>query len=1286
MTPTLTIHLFGTLDLHAGERVLLKPPTLKSQSLLAYLLVHRRQPHPRERLADMFWGERPPEKAHHSLATAIWHIRRFLGDGFLLGDQGHVQVDPHAPLWLDAEAFAAGAVAKDLARLQEAVDLYRGDFLDGFYDDWVITERYRLEALYTAALAQLMAGREAQEEHEAALAAALRLLACDPLREDAHRLAMRAYCQLGQRSAALDQYRRCQEVLHQELGAAPAPETAALAETIRAGRLATASGGGETTGGETRGGETRGGETTPVQAGGPGRDPFDVLAYGRMVGREQEMSRLRWLWQEAKTGRGRAVFIRGEAGRGKTRLVEEFGRWAGWQGGRVLWGRCFEFERVLPYQPVAEALHGLLPSLSAQELAPLPAWAVAEASRLAPEIGELCPDALSAPRAGADHEHLFEGVTRFLAQLAEHKPLLLVLEDLHWATQPTLDMVHHLAQHLVGRALLVITFRPEALEPDHPLPTLARRLSRDGRAETLTLAPLASGDVDAFVIEMSGRGEEALPLAQRLYRETEGNPFFLKQVIKALFEAGALRLEGGVWQGDFGQTARARLPLPATLGEAILARSRRAPAAAQEALPAAAVLGREFDFDLLAAVWGRGEEATLAAVDDLLRHRLIEEGTGSLGRDYAFSHHKIQEVLYADLSLRRRQHLHARVGAGMEQVYAGQAEALAGELAFHFEQGRGHDPALTAKALHYLWLAGDRARLLYAAQEATDYYQRALAVARESGDDEAAAHTLLRLGQTHHSVFDFEAARQVYDEGFALWQKAEAARARAAARPPAPHPFRLLYVNYPVSVDPILGDAGVTHHVFCGLVEESPDMEVMPDAAWRWQALDGGRRYLFHLRPDATWTDGTPVTAGDFEFAWKRVLSQPDAPAARFLYDIANAQALHEGRIQDPGQVGVEAVDDLTLAVTLAQPAAYFLHLLALPATFPVPRHVVERWGDAWTQPAHIASNGAFRLLSWTPGDKIVLARNPDYRGRFTGNLQEVHLLLNPEARTDWRLGLAMYSANEIDAMMLGNMPQTALVEVERRYRQERKVFPYHYTVASGFDVRRPPFDDVRVRQAFARALDVIPVRAAQGKDHWVIDRGGWIPVGLPGHRPGAGLPVDLNRASQLLAEAGYPDGHGFPPIRFRTFYTPEAEQTVPAWVGLWRQGLGIAIDVELAPRSEYLGSLAADLPHIFGLAWWGNYPDPDDWLRQAMAQVRRFTGWHNSAYDRLIEEARGVFDHAARLRLYHQAEDLLLQEASVAPMFYPHIPMLVKPWVQHYAIAPTQGEQGWKGIVIEAH
>lgn len=1270
----LRVRLLGSLELREDDRLLRRPPTLKSQALLAYLLLHRRQPLSRDRLTDLFWGERPEEKAKHSLATALWHIRRCLPDErMLLSDQLMVQFDPLADLWLDVEAFARLAASVDVASLHQAAVLYRGDLLDGFFDDWVISERYRLEMLLVEALARLMAAQEAVADYSQALATAQRLIAIDPLREDAHRTAMRAYCQLGQRNASLEQYGRCRETLKTELGVIPAMETTDLYEAIRSGRFAAG----------------RPVAIPPTVLAGPSSaavNPLEGWAPARMVGREKELAFLSQRWEQTRAGKGRFILIQGEAGMGKTRLLAEFGQQVRWQGCRVLEGRCYEFERILPYQPVVEALRSVLPALPPSELEGLPPRVLAGVSWLAPEIGELQPD-LQPLTSTAGSDHHFDGLASFLVELAAHGPILVVLEDVHWATEPTLDLIHFLARSLAGHpVLLAATLRPEALEPQHPLAAIRRRLGRDGRLDTLDLPPLAVEAVSLLVAEMSGAGEAAGPLAEHLHQESEGNPFFLTEMIRALFETGAIRVQGGVWQGDFAGVSKGRLPLPATLGETIQARARRLPAPVQEALGVTAVLGREFDFDLLAAVWGKDEETTLAAVDDLLRHRLIEEGAGKLGRDYAFSHHTIREVLYGALPQRRRLHAHALAAGAMERIYAGQTETLAGELAYHYEQGRGQDRTLAAKALHYLWLAGDRARILYAAKEATDYYQRALVVANDMGDEEAAAHTLLRLGQTQHSIFSFEAASRAYDEAFVRWQRAEAVNGASPGLPPAPHPLRLLWVYYPVTFDPILGDAGITHHVFSGLVQENPEMEVIPDAAWRWEMLDGGRRYLFHLRPDAMWSDGTPVTAGDFEFAWKRVLAQREAPAARFLYDIEGAQAQHEGRLDDQAQVGVRALDDHTLAVTLAEPAAYFLHLMALPVAFPIPRHVVERWGDAWIQPEHIASNGAFRLLSWQEGDRIVLARNPGYRGRFSGNLQEIHLLLNQEARLDWRVARALYTENAIDAWMLGNMPQAALEEVDRRFRAERKLVRIYYTNSLGFEVERPPFDDVRVRQAFAMALDVRRVAIEQRKEHWDIDQGGWIPVGMPGHTPGAALQFDPQRARQLLAEAGFPDGRGFPTVRYRVFRTPEVEETHPAVVAHWRRVLGVNAVIEVSERSTYLAELAADPAHLFAMSWWASYPDPDDSLRMGMVQVRRFTHWRHPVFTQLVEDARHVLDPEARLRLYRRADALLMQEAPVAAWFYPQVPFLVKPWVKHHNIPPTQGERGWKAIVIFEH
>ncbi|MFQ5858356.1 MAG: AAA family ATPase, partial [Anaerolineae bacterium] len=531
--PALQLYFLGTLDIRCDDQPLPTPPTLKSQSLLAYLVLHRDRPQPRDRLAGLFWGDRPERKARRSLATALWHIRRCLPDeGCILSDPHTVQFDPQANLWLDVEEFERLADSRwqmadsqwpmadsspnqdaishqlsaisyqpsAISHLQSAISLYRGEFLDGFYDDWIINERYRLETLFFEALARLMVGHEAREEHEAALAAALQLLSHDPLREDAHRLAMRAYCRLGQRNAALEQYRRCQEIVRQELDVEPMVETREFYQAILEGRFEVG----------------RVPQVLPAQvptvapAVPSGRSPLDVMARSPLVGREQELAFLHECWQGAEAEQGGLVLIRGEAGVGKSRLVEEFAGHLRWQGVRVLWGRCYEFERVLPYQPVAEALRTIRPSLTPAGLADFPAWTVAEVARLVPEMSEQYPDLTAPASIGSDQERarLFDGVARFLAGLSSHSALLIVLEDLHWATESTLQLVHYLARHLVGhQVLLTGTLRPEAMGRRHPLRMLQQQLSREELAKSLRLARLSPAAVKTLVVEMSGAGE-----------------------------------------------------------------------------------------------------------------------------------------------------------------------------------------------------------------------------------------------------------------------------------------------------------------------------------------------------------------------------------------------------------------------------------------------------------------------------------------------------------------------------------------------------------------------------------------------------------------------------------------------------------------------------------------------------------------------------------------------------------------------------------------------------------
>jgi predicted ATPase len=288
-----------------------------------------------------------------------------------------------------------------------------------------------------------------------------------------------------------------------------------------------------------------------------------------------------------------------------------------------------------------------------------------------------------------------------------------------------------------------------------------------------------------LVREMSGVREAVDPLAVRLFQETEGNPFFLMELLKALFGEDVIRLEGDRWCADFSQMSRDDFPLPSSVTETIQARVGRLEQDTQEVVRLSAVLGREFDFDPLSAAWACGEETTLAALDDLLRRRVIEEVTDAAGRDYAFTHHKIQEVVYAGMPRRQRQFLHAQVGAAMERVCAPEAQEEAGELAFHFERARRLDPGLTDKAIAYLRQAGDQARQAYAHQEAIDYCLRALALLEEKPPDEAREDRQSEMvAQLYEAVGDMleltghhEGARGAYREALArvsrqdpIWQ------------------------------------------------------------------------------------------------------------------------------------------------------------------------------------------------------------------------------------------------------------------------------------------------------------------------------------------------------------------------------------------------------------------------------------------------------------------------------------------------------------------------------------
>jgi ABC-type oligopeptide transport system substrate-binding subunit/tetratricopeptide (TPR) repeat protein len=875
----------------------------------------------------------------------------------------------------------------------------------------------------------------------------------------------------------------------------------------------------------------------------------------------------------------------------------------------------------------------------------------------------------------AARQRLFEAVARFLQALTrppessdEPVPLLLFLDDLHWADASTLDLLHYLLRQLQDAPIWVVgTYRPEEAGPDHLLTRLRQGLSRDHLVDRLTLDPLSPDAVLAIAQALVG-DEDGGGLGDFLYRESEGNPFILVETVYALQEQGALTQAAGGrarWQGPPG----GRL-LPTSVQDVILQRVGRMSRPARRLLTLAAVMGRHFDAALLGAAARRDADSVTASLEEWLARHLVQPEPGERGR-YDFSHDKIRTVVYQAAGAEERRGLHRRVGETLEQAAGPDAGAQAGLLAYHWEQAG--EPG---KAVPYLLQAGDQARLLYAREEAEGYYRRALAHLEAADESEQAARALMKLGLTYHNAFDFAQAREAYDQAFARWPQADPG---ADPAPPAlaPRPLRVRWIE-PTTLDPALAPDAHTDcliaHLFSGLVELTPEMDVIPDVARAWEVSEGGRAFLFHLREDARWSDGAPVTAHDFEYAWKRTLNPATgSQAASFLYDLRGARAFHrgEGSAED---VGVRALDDFTLRVTLEQPVGYFPQLLTHVSWYPVPRHVVERAGPGWAAGAGLVSDGAFRLDVWRPGERLELVRNPGYHGRFGGNLERV-ILLPVQA---WDERLRLYEADELDILGVTYLSAPAREEVRRRHAGEYAARPRLETHFLRFDVTRPPFDDPRVRRAFVLATDRVALADTALHGYMVPATGGLTPPGMPGHVAEMAPCYDPAQARRLLAQAGYPGGRGFPALDVLVYQA--AEDRNRFLQARWREVLGVDARLEVAAWADYLARLGSGSYPLANLAWVADYPDPDDFLR--VSRVRAWPAWRCDAYERLVQEARSLADPPRRMARYREAEAILAREAPILPLIYERDHLLIKPRLRSYPMSAIR-PAFWKDVVM---
>ena len=643
---------------------------------------------------------------------------------------------------------------------------------------------------------------------------------------------------------------------------------------------------------------------------------------------------------------------------------------------------------------------------------------------------------------------------------------------------------------------------------------------------------------------------------------------------------------------------------------------------------------------------------------------------------YIFRHIITQEVAYDLMLFAQRKQLHQAVAEWYELAHADDLSSFYPLLAYHWSKAE-----VASKAVDYLLQAGDQARGLYALQEAIEYYQRAMVYLRKQEAYERAARTLMKLGLTYHLAFDFQQSREAYEEGFALWQRAGESEPSLQLEP-APHPLRVDWIDPATVLDPtIAGDpasTGVIDQLFSGLVELSPEMDVVPNVAQSWEVLEEGRRYIFHLREDECWSDGTPLTAGDFEYAWKRVLNPATkSQVASLLYDVKGARAFHRGESSDPDSVGVRAVDDRTLLVELEGPTSYFPHLLTYNASYPVPRRAVEAHGERWTEVDNIVTNGPFRLEAWESSTSLSLVRSPTYRRRTAGNVQRVELL----SLADSTARLERYEAGGWDALELRGLSYDARDYARQRHAGDYVSVPGLETAYVGFIVDRPPFDDAQVRRAFVLATDRETLAGVVTRGFWAPATGGFVPPGMPGHSAGIGLPYDPDRACEILEEAGYSCGQGFPAVEFLG-----GLGTDPLGTHMqegWQEKLGVEVKWQTADWATFLDKLEEDPPHMFLLSWDADYPDPDNYLRGC--PVRRWARWQHETYADLVERARRVTDQKERMRLYGQADGILVEETAVMPLLYGRRHLLVKPWAGRF---PTSASKWWywKDVVIEAH
>jgi len=477
----------------------------------------------------------------------------------------------------------------------------------------------------------------------------------------------------------------------------------------------------------------------------------------------------------------------------------------------------------------------------------------------------------------------------------------------------------------------------------------------------------------------------------------------------------------------------------------------------------------------------------------------------------------------------------------------------------------------------------------------------------------------------------------------------------------SPHRLRsdLIFINgaEPETLDPALitgqPEGRIVNALFEGLLRFDRAGIAGPGVASTWEISADRCVYTFHLRKEARWSDGKEITAGDFVDSWRRTLDPSTASAYSYqLFSVKGAEDFANDPVRktpDFSSVGVKALNDHTLRVTLRQPTPYFLDLCAFPTLYPVRTDLIAKYGDDWVKPGKLVGNGSFVLEDWRINDAIHLRRNPLYWDAKNVALQTVEVLPVSQANVAYNF----YAAHQADLIMDKGLAPPSLLDALKA-RPDFHAAPFLGTYFLRFNCAKGPFTDVRVRKAFAMSVDRnrITTKITRAGESTALS---FVPPGIAGYKAPNGLPEDAQTARRLLSEAGYPDGKGFP---LTTYLYSEGELNEGVAVELqsmWKEQLGVTVQLARQEWKVYLNSLGSLDFGIARSSWVGDYPDPNTFLDLFLSESgNNRTGWKNASYDLMIRDAAAENDPKKRFEFMRNAEEFLVRyEAPISPLFF---------------------------------